>query len=107
MQHAYPGVAQAGSGQFVDHAVVDDDPAGRAEVAAARHKLRERGDDSGPPRSWWEVVDWLVDRVDQPEPIELQPRQHRRLVGQIGVWVVAVQALGDPSAQGVDVEGGA
>ena len=29
------------------------------------------------------------------------------LVGQIAVWVVAVQALGDPSAQGVDAEGGA
>jgi hypothetical protein len=52
------------------------------------------------------VVDGLVDGVDQPEPIGLEPPQDRRLVGQIDRRVIAVQALGDSAVQVVDPQRG-
>ena len=64
------------------------------------------GGDGGPPRLGWEVVDRLIDRVDEPKPIGLEPRQHRWLVRQVNLGVIAVQALGDLAVQVVDAEGG-
>jgi hypothetical protein len=99
MQHSHAGVAQARGGQLVHHPVADDDPAARSEVTTAADKLGYRGGDGGPPQPRWEVVDRPVDRVDQPEPVGLEPLQHGWLVGQVNLGVVAVQALGDAAVQ--------
>jgi hypothetical protein len=107
VQHPHPGLAQAGGGQLVDHAVADDHPAPRGEGTAAGHQLRHGGADGGPSQPRWEVVDRLVDGVDQPEPIGLESSQDCWLVGQVNLGVVAVQALGDPAVEVVDAKGGA
>jgi hypothetical protein len=79
MQHPHPGVAQAGDGQLVHHPVADHDAAPCAHRAAGLRQLGYRGGDGGSPRPRRQVVDRLVDRVDQPEPVGLQLSQRRRL----------------------------
>jgi hypothetical protein len=78
--HAAPArrVTQPGGGQLVHHPVADDHAASRGEGTTAGHQLWHAGGDGSPPQPWWKVVDRLVDRVDQPEPIGLEPPQDRR-----------------------------
>jgi hypothetical protein len=50
------------------------------------------------------MVDRPVDRTNQPELISLEAPHRRRLVSQVNIGVVAVQDLGDPAEEVVDLE---
>jgi hypothetical protein len=106
VQHGHASFAQRWGGEPVHRAVADDDPTPGGQITAAVHQLRDSRLDGGPPRRRGQVVDRPAGRVDQPEPVGLEPPQHRRLVVQVDVRPLPVQGLRERSVQVVAAQVG-
>src|SRR5437588_365387 len=76
-------------------AVADDHSALRCQLAAPFDQPRRRFADCTRPCRTRELVDWVLDRIDQPEPFVAEARKHGRLVMHVDVALCAVERLRD------------